>query len=114
MDDDGIVKPPKPEEQAVREWASDWADKFEQDWDEERCIALLGKRVDALRPAVDEMDGPKGFRARIVGYTIDTLTCLAEDDAEERDLVKRYSLITAEGAQTPILAGMTITEIEEE
>lgn len=97
----------------VREWAADWADKFDQSWTVEKLSELVGKRIKAEKEATDE-DPPRGFVGVIVGYSVDTLVFRADDEGGDDEYVYRYSLITAEGAQCGLFSGMEVTEAPEE
>lgn len=104
-----------PNDDALRTWASEWADKFAQDYDEEKLKGLVGENVQGIKQAESEEEGPKGFAAKIVGYSIDTLYFTPEGQ-DEPLTVNRFSLITSEGMQVAILSGMevTVTAAEEE
>lgn len=94
--------------EAVRQWADDWADQFDQDYDEEKMRALVGKKLKMQRPKKeDEEDDPRPFQGVVVGYSIDTLI------TEQSD-VHRYSVISSEGHQIALVPSMTIEELPEE
>lgn len=98
----------------VREWASEWADVYAQDYDEQKLSDLVGKHVKGTAEVAGEA---KGFVGWIVGFSIDTLIVPEDEDEQDDDWhpqVKRYSLITADGLACPIFAGMVIEEAEEE
>lgn len=97
-----------PTPEVVREWASEWSDTFAQDWDEEKLSGWVGKHVRASAIVNEE---PKGFEGWIIGYTIDTLMI---DDEDFHEKVHRYSLVTADGLQCMIFAGMEVKEVEAE
>lgn len=106
MTDTSAETPESESSAAVREWASDWADKFDQDWDETRLHALVGKVVSAR---VETEDGPKGFSdVLVVGHSIDTIVYEIEDGGPEMT-AHRFSLLSNDGKQLPIFAGMEIT-----
>lgn len=88
----------------VREWAGDWSDTFDQDWDEAKLASWVGKKVVA-RGGTDE--DPRGFTGVIVGYSRDTLYV---DDRQ----VFRNSFITSEGLQVALFAKMQVEEANEE
>lgn len=97
----------------TREWASDWADKFDQSWTPARLSELVGKTVKGERP-VEDGEEQRGFRsAFVVGYSVDTLVFQPDDDDEATSEVYRYSLIVDGEKQFPLLAGLEITEVEE-
>lgn len=96
-------------DEKVREWALDWADKYDQTWDEPRLVALLGKSVSA-RAETD--DGPRGFtNAQVVGYSIDKV-CFRPDEESDWEHAVRSSILTADGKQLAVLSGMEISEDE--
>lgn len=93
---------------ATREWASDWADKFDQEWNQARLDPFVGKHVSA---SVTTSDGPKGFEnLLIVGYSEDRVFYRAEEGAELQ-FAKRCSFLTEDGKQLPIFAGMDVVEV---
>lgn len=94
---------------AIRDWASDWADKYDQSWSPERLAEWVGKRVEAN---ADTDDGPKGFEATIIGYSADVISYRPDDDSEVRAVVYRYSFLTDEGLQLAIFSGMEVKEVE--
>lgn len=85
------------------QWASDWADAFDQDWDEEKLAAWVGKRVEAHTP-----DSSKGFVATIVGFSRDCIP------TEEGRKVFRNSFLTDEGLQVALYTSMVVEEAKEE
>lgn len=94
-------------DEKVREWALDWADKFDQQWDESGLNALVGKSVSG-RAETD--DGPRGFsNARVVGFSIDKV-CFRPDEESAWESASRFSLLTDDGKQLAILSGMEISE----
>lgn len=108
MTDESATTPVSETSNAVREWASDWADKFDQDWGDDKLAALVGKNVSGR---VDTSEGPKGFEnVLVVGHSIDTIIYEIEDGGEEMT-AHRFSLLTSEGKQLPIFAGMEIVEV---
>ena len=100
--------------EGIRSWAADWADKYDQDWSDEKLREHVGKQVDAVKPAVDEEEGPKGFRATIAGFSVDTILFSADSETDELESVCRYSFITTEGLQVAILSGMSVTIVEDD
>lgn len=98
-------------DEKLREWASEWADRFDQSWDAARLGDLVGALVSGR---VDTAEGPKGFESVVVvGYSIDTLVFSPEEGAET-ETVTRASLLTADGKQLSILSGMQVVEISVE
>lgn len=93
---------------AVRAWADDWADQFDQTFDEGKLSALVGKRVQMQRPKrEDEEEDPRAFVGVVVGYSIDTLVT-------EESKVHRFSVLTSEGQQIALVPSMIIEELPEE
>ena len=97
----------------MREWASQWADTFDQDWNVEKLASFVGKKIRGERPPRSEDEGPKGFVGGVVGYSIDTILYPVEG-AEDYETVYRHSFILDTGSQVGIFTGMTIEEITEE
>lgn len=99
---------------AVRAWASEWADVYDQKITEEEIVALVGKTVDAH--AEDSEGKPKGFKEKvIIGFSTDKVFFKNEDDDDAETLFAlRRSLVTADGMQFAILSGMTISESQSE
>lgn len=85
----------------VQKWASDWADKFDQDWTEENLSAWVGKTVSAITP-----DGAHGFKAHIIGFG--KLTLVVEDRQ-----VHQFSFLTDEGLQVALFTKMQVEEVSE-
>lgn len=99
--------------EAVRVWAEEWVEKFDQTFSEERLRALIGKKVKLQRPSPDptehdeEVEAPRPIIGVVVGYSVDTIV------TEESD-VHRYSVITSEGAQIALVTSIDIEELPEE
>ncbi len=91
---------PSPD-QAMIEWASEWADKFDQSWTPERLSEMVGKTVKAETP-----DGTHGFVKTVVGYSRDVLVI------EGRE-VYRSSFTTADGAAVALFTDMRVEEEQE-
>lgn len=104
---------PKDENEALATWAAEWADKFDQDYNETNLRALVGENVQGLKPAETEEEGPKGFKGKVVGFSIDTL-CFTPEGQEEPLTAHRYSLILAQGMQVALLSGMEVTVVADE
>lgn len=94
--------------EAIREWASEWSDIYDQSLSVEKLSEWVGKKVSAKGVSRGE---PKGFTGLVVGHSIDTLVLHEEETDVE---VHRYSLIIDQGLQCSIFAGMEITEVSEE
>ena len=88
-------------EDSLRGWASDWADSYAQDWDEDRLKSYLGKMINLSRAGSEEVK----FQHEVVGYDISTL-CIGEEEP-----VHRYAFLTSQGVQIPIVAGVLIEEV---
>jgi hypothetical protein len=97
--------------ESAKIWASDWSDKYDQSWSEEKLRALVGKNVKALGPEVSEEDQAEGVKRKgflnkkIVGYSIDTIPT---DEAD----VHRFSVLTEDGLQVALIPEMEIEELE--
>lgn len=87
----------------VLEWAADWADTFDQSWDEAALAGFVGKTVVATDA---DPEGTRGFTKTIVGYSRDVLLV---GDRE----VFRSSFITAEGTQVALFTDMRVEEFSE-
>ena len=88
---------------AVAEWASDWADEFDQTWTPEMLEGWVGKTVRATK---ETPEGPKGFTKTIVGFSQDVLMVSGRK-------VYRSSFITADGAQVALFTDMRVEEHQE-
>lgn len=98
---------------ALRRWASDWADAYDQGHTGAELEKLVGKKVVLAKPATEE-DGPKGATGIVVGITFDTLFFSEDEDADTEPLkVLRWGLVFSHGAAVHLFSGMTITEVEE-
>lgn len=97
-----------PTPEVIREWASEWSDTFAQDWDEEKLSEWVGKHIVASAVVNEEQ---KGFEGWVIGYTIDTILI---QDGDFHEKVHRFSLVTAEGLQCMIFAGMKVEEVADE
>lgn len=96
-----------------REWASDWADKYEQSWTPARLSEFVGKNVSGITPQVDGEE-QRGFKsAFIVGYSVDTVVFQVDDESDETAEAYRFSLLTSDGKQVALLASMEVSEDEE-
>lgn len=95
--------------EAIRDWASDWADKYDQSWTTESLSSYIGKVVDA-KTDPDDTGAVNGFVARVVGYSADVLSYQPDPESEERAVVYRYSFLSDEGLQLALLAGMVVSE----
>lgn len=97
--------------EAVRLWAEEWVEKFDQTFTEERLRALIGKKVKLQRPVPEEADEdaepPRPVIGTVVGFSVDTIV------TEESD-VHRFSVITSEGAQIALVTSIDIEELPEE
>lgn len=102
-----------PNDEAIRAWAEDWVEKFDQTFNEERLRSLIGKKVKLQRPHVpaeegeEETDPPRPIIGSVIGYSVDTIV------TEQSD-VHRFSVITAEGAQIALVTSIDIEELPEE
>lgn len=109
MTDASATTPVSETSDAVREWASDWADKFSQDYDDESLIPYVGKKISAR---VETEEGPKGFNgATVVGYSLDRIYYTIEGE-QGTHVAVRASFLSDDGKQLAIFAGMEITEDE--
>jgi hypothetical protein len=99
-------------EEAVRDWASEWADRYDQTQDEEKIKAWVGKTVKVTREPDHTEDSDKigEFLFNIVGYGIRALSFQPDEESPERQYVHEYSLLTDTGLQVPINATMTVEE----
>lgn len=104
-------------DEAVRSWASDWADEFDQGWDEERLRSHVGKTLRLEAPGKgDDEGGRRGTfsaRVKVIGYSIDTIIFRTDEDSEEQQ-VHRFSFLTSEGVQVALFSMTTISEEEEQ
>lgn len=98
--------------EAIRTWAAEWADAFDQSWTAEKLEELGGKRIKGEKAATAD-EGPKGFVGLVVGYSVDTLNFIPEEGAEA-EVVRRFSLILDNGTQVALLSEMTVEEVDEE
>lgn len=101
--------------EAAREWASSWADVYDQEIDEEGVSFFVGNVVNT-RAVVDEE--PKGFDGKLViGYSFDRLTFpLTDEETEPLEWTgkfQRCSLVLADGVSCPIFASMTIEVLDD-
>ena len=95
--------------EAVRRWMSDWADQFDQSWDDEKLQAFVGQRVDLQRPADEGAEREaKTFTFQVVGWSRDRL------QDEDGNHVSKWSLLTDEGNQIALFPGTTITASNEQ
>ena len=86
--------------ESIEQWAGDWSDQFDQDWNEESLKEWLGKKVKISTP-----DG-RGAVALVVGFSIDRLYI------EDRE-VRRNSFLTDVGLQIPLFTKAQV-ELHEE
>lgn len=91
----------------IRKWMSDWADMFDQSWDDEKLQAFVGKTVDLQRPELDEDRPAKTFTFTVVGWSRDRL-----QDIDGSTVVNKWSLLTNDGNQIALYAGSTVTIAE--
>lgn len=91
----------------IRKWMSDWADQFDQSWDDDKLSAFVGKKVNLDRPA-DEGSGrdAKTFTFQVVGWSRDRL------QDEEGNNVNKWSLLTDDGNQIALFPGTTVTVVD--
>lgn len=94
--------------EAVLQWASDWADEFDQGYDEEKLRAMVGNKIRVTHP-VDEEDSEDArvVEVDIVGFCIDTIVT---DEAD----VHRFSVISSTGLQVMLKAGLSLEHLKEE
>lgn len=115
MSDTSAPTPEHIELEKIRQWASDWADAYAQDWDEQKLSYLVHKHVKGNGPPEEGVDQPPhGFTGYIIGYSVDTVRVPVEEGEELNEDVHRFSLILASGVQVPIFAGMVIEEVSED
>lgn len=108
-----------PNREKIVQWASDWADAYEQDWTEEKLREWMGKVVliqSPPRTEEEEDEQPEGHKAtvHVVGFSVDTLvvpTVEGEDDEAIPD-VHRFSFLTSDGLQIPLFAKSSLTHVE--
>lgn len=95
--------------EAVRAWASEWADEFDQNWDQEGVHKYVGKTITAIRER--EGEEPRGFRSKkVVGFSHIVLCVNPEDGSEEEEQVHRWGFVLDDGTMVSILSEMKITE----
>lgn len=99
-----------PYSEAVKGWASDWADAYAQDWPVERMTELLWKHVETHAEVNGE---PKGVTGYVIGYSRDVIVFTPEEGAV-REEVYRSSLILDIGKSIPIFAGAEVKICAEE
>lgn len=103
-------------DEAVKAWASDWANEFDQGWDEERLRTYVGKTIVLEAPGKAEPDN-KGVRGKftakvkVIGYSVDTLVIRTEEGADPEE-THRFSFLTSEGVQVALFTATTIQEDE--
>jgi len=83
-------------------WASEWADKYDQGWDEPSLEKLTGQTVSVTHP-----DKRHGYEIKVVGYGAITIQ-VGESP------VKQYCLVSDEGRMYPIMAGVEIEVVAKE
>lgn len=108
---------PAANDDAIRSWASDWADSFDQGWDEEKLSKWIGKTVRLYAPPSEEGGDPRGAEVHVVGFSVDTL--FPPPDEEDGAMVQlpkvhRFSFLTAEGVQVALYAKVEVSELEVE
>lgn len=89
----------------VRSWAQDWAEEFDQSWDEGMLETYVGHRVVGAL----EREGvpPRRFVRNIIGYTKMVVWVLGEE-GEDESTVERWGLIDDEGNMLSIYADMEL------
>lgn len=96
---------------AIQQWAQEWGDQYDQEIEVSSLAGLVGKNVQGEgRDANGQL---RGFTKIVVGYGRDVLAFRSEDEAVT-EFVYRPTLITEDGLQVPIFAGMTLVEVESE
>lgn len=89
---------------AIKQWMSDWADQFDQSWDDDKLAAFCGMTVDLQRPANEEAGREaKVFTFQVVGWSRDRL-----QDGTGEISVSKWSLLTDGGNQIALYAGSTV------
>jgi hypothetical protein len=96
--------------EAVRTWAGDWADQYDQTFDAEALEKWVGKNV-RIRAVVK--DEPKGHDGYIVGFSIAQVFTDPDDEDGGVECVRMCSLITFNGLAVPLFAGATIEEFDD-
>lgn len=96
---------------AVRAWAQEWADQYNQTWTDELMTPYVGKTVQGVGMDVD--GNPRGFTGKVVGYSRDSIF-FPLDEHDSLTAAYRSSFLLATGVQVPIFADMTFTEVEAE
>ncbi len=90
----------------VRQWMSDWADRFDQSWDEDKLGAFIGENVVINRPELEDVDGEpveaRSFNFTVVGWSRDHLR------DSDGNAVNRWSIVNSEAQQIPLQVGCTV------
>lgn len=89
--------------EAIKKWASDWADSYDQGWDVDRLSKLVGSTVTVFYPKAED----ESIRINVIGYSRDVLV------VEGREAY-RSCFLTDEGLQVAIKAGVEVDMEEDE
>ena len=114
MSDTSAPTPEHIAREKIRQWASDWADAYAQDWDAEKLSAFVHKTIKVEAPPTDDDEPQHGFSGFVVGYSIDTIRVPVEEGEEVNEDVHRFSFVIDAGVQCALFAGMTVEEVSED